>query len=107
GDKMLSLNITAAQLRSPDFADEIQVMFDENNYPPSQLVLEFTESCVIDNSVVVIENIKKLHQIGVKFALDDFGKGYGSIDYIRRFPIDVIKIDKEFVKDIGKDSENE
>jgi EAL domain-containing protein (putative c-di-GMP-specific phosphodiesterase class I) len=75
-------------------------VLEETGINPSSLVLEITESAVLDDPQRANETLKALKQLGVKLALDDFGTGYSSLSYLKQFPIDVLKIDKSFISDL-------
>ena len=98
----VAVNLSAVQLRQPDFASLIERILDDSHLGASALELEVTESVFLDPSKVAIT--KTLHEVaemGVRLAIDDFGTGYSSLTYLKHFPFDRIKIDKSFVRDIG------
>jgi EAL domain-containing protein (putative c-di-GMP-specific phosphodiesterase class I) len=70
---------------------------------PQRLCLEMTEMTLMDSPEVALETFTRLHEIGVQFAIDDFGTGYSSLTYLKRFPVDAVKIDRGFVADIETD----
>lgn len=72
---------------------------------PARLILEITEAGLMDDSATTVERLQALKRLGVRLAVDDFGTGYSSLSYLRRFPIDVIKVDKSFVDALGPGSE--
>jgi len=74
---------------------------------PSMLEIEITESSAMENPENTLTILNKLHDMGIRIAIDDFGTGYSSLSYLRRFPIDVLKIDRSFVMDISKDKDDE
>jgi diguanylate cyclase (GGDEF)-like protein/PAS domain S-box-containing protein len=93
----VNVNISAKQLQDPRFVDEVAGILDATGLDPGLLVLEITESTVMrdaDESLVRLQHLRKL---GLSLAIDDFGTGYSSLSYLKRFPIDVLKIDKSFV----------
>jgi EAL domain-containing protein (putative c-di-GMP-specific phosphodiesterase class I) len=101
-DLRVAVNLSAVQLRQPDFAASIQRALEESGLDGSALELEVTESVFLDPSKIAIT--KTLHEVaemGVNLAIDDFGTGYSSLGYLKHFPFDRIKIDKSFVRDIG------
>ena len=91
----LSVNVSALQLAEPGFCSRLAGMLQAEEFPPTALCLEVTESMLTDVSVsFVIADIRKL---GVYVAIDDFGKGYSSLSYLRRLPVDMIKLDRSFI----------
>jgi diguanylate cyclase (GGDEF)-like protein len=96
----LSVNVSPMQLQQPDFLDEVEGVLAQTGLPAKQLVLEITESAMFRDSQATIAKLAAIRQRGVRIAIDDFGTGYASLTYLRRFPVDVIKIAQEF---IGRD----
>ncbi|QLG89349.1 EAL domain-containing protein [Chitinibacter bivalviorum] len=97
----VSLNIGAAHLFQPDFYDQLNRLL--SSYPkinPAHLELEILETTAINDFAMASEAMARCHQLGVRFALDDFGTGYSSLAYLRRLPIDMLKIDQSFIRDI-------
>ena len=80
-----------------------QCVLMESGAPPSHLKLELTESIVLENIEDIITKMSTLKLLGVTFSMDDFGTGYSSLQYLKRLPLDQIKIDQSFVRDIGTD----
>jgi diguanylate cyclase (GGDEF)-like protein/PAS domain S-box-containing protein len=101
GDFKLSINLTADQFYEADFINRLQAHIKELNLDASRIMLEFTESVLMDNLELARLNIKKLNKLGVHFAIDDFGTGYSSLSYLSQLPIDLLKIDQSFVQQIG------
>ena len=102
----MSVNISPRQLRQPDFVEQVRAAIERNGVHPGGLRLELTESALIDN---VEDTAVKLHdakQLGVSLSLDDFGNGYSSLSHLRRLPLDQVKIDRSFVRDITRDRTN-
>jgi diguanylate cyclase (GGDEF)-like protein len=99
----LSVNISARQLLNPGFRDNVAAVLDETAMDPSALVLEVTEGIFIDDTQRAMDILGDLKQLGVRLALDDFGTGFCSLNYLRRFPVDILKIDRSFVADLGHD----
>ena len=79
----------------------------ESGLPPSRLELEITESLLVQDTPAVVRTLNELNSLGITLALDDFGTGYSSLSYLRKFPLQVLKIDKAFVQDLGKDLDSE
>ncbi|HEY5144848.1 MAG TPA: EAL domain-containing protein [Solirubrobacteraceae bacterium] len=93
----VSVNLSARQLQRPDVEDHVRHALQESGLDPAALVLEITESMLIDDWDLALERLQNLRAIGVKIAVDDFGTGYSSLNYIRQLPVDILKIDKSFV----------
>lgn len=106
-DLMLSVNISALEFKQPDFVDGIKQLLDETGINSSLLALEITESMLLDNMDEFIDKMQQLREIGLSFALDDFGTGYSCLSYLKRLPINELKIDKSFIKDLGMDKNGE
>jgi diguanylate cyclase (GGDEF)-like protein len=99
----ISVNISAAQVRRTDFVEQVLDTLDRTTANPKILKLELTESMLLDNVEDVIAKMIRLKHHGLKFSLDDFGTGYSSLNYLKRLPLDQLKIDRAFVKDILED----
>lgn len=99
-DLRLSVNLSARQLRQPEFADRMTRMLADSGLDPDALELEITESMLMDHGSMVIGSLHTLRALGVRVAIDDFGTGYSSLAYLKRLPIDTLKIDRSFVADI-------
>jgi diguanylate cyclase (GGDEF)-like protein len=100
----VAVNISAGQLRNPDFVEKVMTTLDRTRANPQSLKLELTESMFVDNVEDVIAKMTELKSHGLRFSLDDFGTGYSSLAYLRRLPLDQLKIDQAFVRDILKDA---
>ncbi|WP_151636537.1 putative bifunctional diguanylate cyclase/phosphodiesterase [Noviherbaspirillum aerium] len=103
----MSVNLSARQTRDPHLMHDIVEALREAGLAPSRLELEITESVLMDN---VHDNVELLHRLqteGMRLAIDDFGTGYSSMAYLKRFPIDQLKIDRTFVRDIPGDGDDE
>ena len=103
----LSVNISAREFKQPDFLDNIKELLVQTAINPSLLILEITESTLLENMEEFIDKMNRLRELGISFALDDFGTGYSSLSYLKRLPINELKIDKSFVKDLGVDKNDE
>jgi diguanylate cyclase (GGDEF)-like protein/PAS domain S-box-containing protein len=101
----LSVNISARQLQAPRLAEHVARTLRSTGVRPNDLVLEITESMLVDDAERTIGKLHLLRELGVKLAIDDFGTGYSSLNYLRRLPVDVLKIDRSFVQGIGTESE--
>jgi diguanylate cyclase (GGDEF)-like protein/PAS domain S-box-containing protein len=97
----LSVNISARQLAAPRLAEHVAKTLRATGIKPRDLVLEITESMLVDDAERTIGKLHLLRELGVKLAIDDFGTGYSSLNYLRRLPVDVLKIDRSFVSGIG------
>jgi len=95
----LCVNISPRQFRQNDFVDQVQSCLQSSYLPPAMLKLEITEGIVIQNIDDTIAKMRRLKRQGVSFAMDDFGTGYSSLTYLKRLPVDVLKIDQSFVRD--------
>ena len=104
--KKLSINVSAKQLGQENFFDSICKAIKTSGVSAGQMAIEITENVLISRIHDAIMLISQLGDIGVDCAIDDFGTGYSSLTYLRRLPSSLIKIDKNFVRDIHKDSEN-
>lgn len=102
-DMIVSVNIALAQLKQYDFSDKLRAILLKTGLEPQYLELEITESILIDRFDEMYKKITELKEIGVKISLDDFGTGFSSINYLRRMPIDTLKLDKLFMNDINDD----
>lgn len=99
----IAVNVSARQFRHPAFVAEVQQVLGEAGANPHLLKLELTESLLVDNMEDTIEKMGALKSIGVGFSLDDFGTGYSSLTYLKRLPLDQLKIDQSFVQDVLTD----
>lgn len=99
----LSVNISARQFRQPDFVEKVLAALHRTGADPRLLELELTESLLVDNVEDVIDKMSRLKAHGVRFSLDDFGTGYSSLAYLKRMPLDQLKIDRTFVREILDD----
>jgi EAL domain-containing protein (putative c-di-GMP-specific phosphodiesterase class I) len=94
---MVSVNLSAAQLRDNDIVPSVRAALDEADIPPPALMIEVTEGALIGDVAGARTVLESLHDLGVTIAIDDFGTGYSSLSHLQQFPVDVIKIDKSFV----------
>ena len=97
----LNVNLSARQLRHPNIVRDIADALDDSGLLPSRLILEITESVLMVDTSATISRLVQLKSLGVRLAIDDFGTGYSSFAYLRRFPVDIIKIDKSFVDGVA------
>jgi diguanylate cyclase (GGDEF)-like protein/PAS domain S-box-containing protein len=96
----IAVNVSAHQLREPDFVDTVLAIVRRTGAEANNLKLELTESVLVDNVQDIIEKMSALKATGVLFSLDDFGIGYSSLSYLKRLPLDQLKIDRSFVRDV-------
>src|SRR5690349_21065386 len=99
----LSVNFSARQFQQSTFIADVAHILKETNLDPRWLELELTESSIMKDPEQAIEKLHELKLMGISVAIDDFGTGYSSLNYLKRFPIDTLKIDKTFVSDVCKD----
>jgi EAL domain-containing protein (putative c-di-GMP-specific phosphodiesterase class I) len=102
-DLTMSVNVSAHQLMSQDYAATVADVLSGSGIDPQLVTLEVTESVFVQDSERALVVLRELKRIGVRLALDDFGTGYSSLNYLRQFPIDVVKIDRGFVADLDHD----
>lgn len=103
----IAVNVAAAQLKDDGFVAEVSRLLARHGLPSTRLELEVTENVLLDRSgEKIAETLRRLHALGVTIALDDFGTGYASLAHLKRFPVDRLKIDQSFVRDIGTDPED-
>jgi diguanylate cyclase (GGDEF)-like protein len=102
GAPYLSVNVAGAQLEQPGFVTEVESALSGGGLCADRLVLEVTESSLVDD--LEAERLQALRRLGVRLAIDDFGTGYSSLSYLRKFPMDVLKIDRSFTRDACEDS---
>lgn len=103
----ISVNVSVVQLNQKNFVDIVKKVLDETGLDPQYLTLEITESILIKFLEANIRKLEELRKLGVKIALDDFGRGYSSLSYIMNLPIDILKIDKCFIDDITRNPKKE
>ncbi|MDE5556837.1 MAG: EAL domain-containing protein [Ruminococcus sp.] len=101
-DFIMNVNISYAQLEKSDFVSDVFSILEETGFPPENLCLEITERCRLLDMDILNNMFKIFRKHGIKIALDDFGTGFSSLGTLRTLPIDTVKIDREFVKDIEK-----
>lgn len=103
----VAVNVSSLQFQQVDFCSTVKTIIDESGVDPGCIELELTESIVMHHGTLVLDTLRELKQIGVMLAIDDFGTGFSSLNYLRRFPIDCLKIDQSFIRDIEKMPVNE
>ncbi|CAM2068511.1 EAL domain-containing protein [Sulfidibacter corallicola] len=103
-DWKLAVNVSLRQLKEGHFIRNLSRVLKETGFKPENLEIEITESMFMEDTKYAVHILQEIHNLGVTIAVDDFGTGYSSLNYLSRLPIDVLKIDRSFVMDIGKDS---
>ncbi|MEV8504131.1 EAL domain-containing protein [Actinoplanes sp. NPDC051475] len=97
----VSVNMSAVQLDVEELPEVVASALEQSGLPAASLVIELTESLLVDHRPSTLRQLERIKELGVRLAIDDFGTGYSSLAYLRRFPVDIIKIDKSFVDDVG------
>lgn len=100
----LAVNISSRQLSQPDFVEQVHLLLVETGANPARLKLEITESVILDNVEDTIAKMHAIRDLGVNFSMDDFGTGYSSLSYLQRLPLEQLKIDQSFVKNMAFNS---
>ena len=100
----MAVNISSIEFRNPNFLASVRTILKETRWDPHHLEIEMTERLLMQNSDSSASVLQALKTMGVQLALDDFGTGYSSLSYLKRFPIDVLKVDQSFVRDISTNS---
>ncbi len=101
---VLAVNVSAREFRGPEFVAHIQACVRRHAIDPKKLKLELTESLLLENIEIIVAIMHGLNDLGIQFSLDDFGTGYSSLQYLKRLPLNQIKIDQSFVHDLAVDS---
>lgn len=99
--RSFAVNVSPAQFRHPGFSDHVLDLIRDAGMQPHDLELEITESILLDEQTAVVENLRTLQLANVRLAIDDFGTGYSSLNYLRRYPVDRIKIDRSFISQVA------
>ena len=102
----IAINVSSKQLKNDEFRKQFAEMLETYKIPVHKVELELTETGVMDDPETCLEELGKLKELGVSISIDDFGTGYSSLDYLRRLPLDILKIDQSFTRGIGE-SEND
>jgi diguanylate cyclase (GGDEF)-like protein/PAS domain S-box-containing protein len=95
----VAVNVSSRQFKDPDFVETVQEIVRSTGLAPNCLMLELTESHIMESPEEAIEKMNVLRQLGIRFSIDDFGTGYSSLTYLKHFPIDILKIDRSFIAD--------
>jgi photoactive yellow protein len=102
-DVRVCVNVSTVQFARPDFVDLVATVLADSSLPAERLELELTESIMVDGFGEMVETLTRLKALGLRLAIDDFGTGYSSLSYLKYFPVDTLKIDRAFIKDIVAD----
>jgi diguanylate cyclase (GGDEF)-like protein len=100
----IAVNVSALDFRRKEFVENVRMALEDSRLEPGHLELEITEGVLMQNVEATAVAIQSLKEMGVRLAIDDFGTGYSSLSYLRKFPVDVLKIDQSFVRDINTDA---
>ena len=100
---LMSVNVSPSHFQQPDLADQLARVLERTGLDPTLLRVEITESVLMEDAPATVKALRALKRLGVQLAIDDFGTGYSSLNYLRRFPVDTIKIDRSFVHDLATD----
>ncbi|MDG1582607.1 EAL domain-containing protein [Pseudomonas sp. GOM6] len=106
GQVQVAINLSAKQFTDPDLVGSIAAILEEEGLPANLLEVELTESLLLEGNDDTRQQVSKLKALGLTLAMDDFGTGYSSLSYLKKFPIDVIKIDRSFIKDIPQNEDD-
>ena len=101
----VAVNISGRHLQQGDLVADVRHALEVSGLDPGNLVIELTESTIMQNTEVNLERFRELKALGVRLAIDDFGMGYSSLSYLHRFPIDILKIDRAFVSRLTEQDE--
>jgi EAL domain-containing protein (putative c-di-GMP-specific phosphodiesterase class I) len=101
----VAINVSAVQLRDPKFAEAVLARVADAGVAPSKLEIEITETALLSEDHISEASVRKLFGAGMTVSLDDFGTGYSSLNYLRKFPLEKVKIDRSFVQDVLKQSD--
>ena len=96
----VSVNVSALQLLEDGFVETLKNVIAEKEFPCRNLIIELTESCTVKNICIFQERFEEIRAMGIRVAMDDFGTGYSSLELLKTAPVDIVKIDRGFVRDI-------
>jgi diguanylate cyclase (GGDEF)-like protein len=102
----MSLNISARDLLDSDFSGYIKKRLDENEVDPAMICMEITESALMEDPIKARRTVEELHQLGLSISIDDYGTGYSSLAYVKNLPVNELKIDREFIKNMLENKED-
>ncbi|MCB1691690.1 MAG: EAL domain-containing protein [Pseudomonadales bacterium] len=100
----IAVNVSSQQVTQPDFIDSVVNTLEKTGLPPGYLELEITETTLVDNIQATITKLDTLRKLGIRIAIDDFGTGYSSLQYLKRLPLDKLKVDQMFVRSLPDDA---
>ena len=103
---VVSVNLSAHQVHNPHLAADIAAVLDETGLPATSLKLEITESVLMQDTAATLMTLQQIKALGVQLAIDDFGTGYASLSYLKHFPLDVLKVDRSFIKGLADDGKD-
>jgi EAL domain-containing protein (putative c-di-GMP-specific phosphodiesterase class I) len=103
-DLPIAVNVSAKQFRHSDFVETVREAFADADWAPGQLEIELTESLLVRDLDHTLAQLEELKALGVRLSVDDFGTGYSSMSYLKRFPVDKLKVDRSFVRDLTTDA---
>jgi diguanylate cyclase (GGDEF)-like protein/PAS domain S-box-containing protein len=106
GPQQVSINVSAAQIRSSEFVGQVRTALERHRLDPRRVTLEITETMLVEEIESASGRLAELRALGVRIAIDDFGTGYCSLSYLQRFPVDIVKIDRQFVDELDTDPLN-
>lgn len=106
-DLTMAVNLSVRQFRDRDFVQMLSDIMEEIGVNPKNLELEITETLALEDLEFTVSTIRKLQELGVKFSLDDFGTGYSSMHYLKKLPINILKIDKSFLDTVAEDESDQ
>ena len=101
----MAVNLSVRQLQRPELVEEVAQILQDTRLAPESLVIEITESVMMQDMELSIQRLGELKNLGIQLAVDDFGIGYSSLNYIRRFPVDILKVDKSFIDGVADSGE--
>jgi len=96
----VSINVSPAQIKYSDFVKDIKEIIKHSEMSPEKIIIEITESSFMENFNVAVKKLNELKELGIRIALDDFGSGYSSFNYLGELPLDIMKIDKQLIDNI-------
>ncbi len=102
----MAVNLSVKQFQQPDLAEEVGRVLRETGLDLGSLILEITEGVLMGDAQANMRTPQDIKALGVEVAIDDFGTGYSSLSYLKRFPVDMIKVDRSFVRGLGQDAED-
>ncbi len=105
--KRVAINVSPLEFSRKDFVDEVKKLLDKYQIPAHFLELEITEQTLVVNFSLFAEKMKQMQKMGIRFSIDDFGTGYSSLSYLKLLPVNMLKIDRTFIRDIGIDKNDD